>query len=159
MPGDAEAMAGYDKDELGKGRRLFGRGRNQALNLYSINDHATLECRVFPSTLDPARFRECLAAWATWCESLDPTALEARAVELQPFFEAGRARAAEFMASVQRHILANQPLFERDYELERRARAARIPVPRRRPHEQLRDWSKVVWPDGTVGIPADLAGS
>ena len=86
-------------------------------------------------------------------------ALEARAVELQPFFEAGRARVAEFMASVQRHILANQPLFERDHELERRARAARIPVPRRRPHEQLRDWSKVVWPDGTVGIPADLAGS
>lgn len=50
----------------------------------------------------------------------------------------------------------NAPFYARDDALETHARRAGIPVPRRRRHEYLRDWSKVVWPDGTLGIPADL---
>jgi len=50
----------------------------------------------------------------------------------------------------------NAPFYARDDALETHARRAGIPVPRRRPCEYLRDGAKVVWPDGAVGIPADL---
>lgn len=56
--------------------------RNRALNLCAVHKHGTLECRLFPATLDPQRFEAFMALWSSWCASLDPAALEARVPDL-----------------------------------------------------------------------------
>jgi hypothetical protein len=134
---------------------VFGK-RHRALNLCAVAKHGTLECRLFPATLDAQRFGAFMALWSSWCASLDPAALEARVPDLARHADEAARDWEAFMATVQRYIERDAPLFARDDEMERRARRAGIPVPRRRRHEYLRDWSRVVWPDGTVGIPADL---